>query len=169
VHDLVLDLRYNTGGYIRKASMLANLIVGKALGGKMFLKTEHSLRQKDSDLEYHFAQLPESLDTRRLVVLTTNETCSASEAIINGLRPYIPVYTVGSITCGKPYIMEKINFGDKTLLPVTARALNSRGEGHYISGIRPDFKAVDDLTRQLGDPREGMLKKALEVLEKETF
>lgn len=65
--------------------------------------------------------------------------------------------------------MEKINFGDKTLLPVTARALNSRGEGHYVSGIRPDFKAVDDLTRQLGDPREGMLKKALEVLEKETF
>jgi carboxyl-terminal processing protease len=167
VHDLVLDLRYNTGGYIRKASMLANLIAGQALGGKVFLKTEHALRQKDSDLEYHVTQLPESLDTRRLVVLTTNETCSASEAIINGLRPYMPVYTVGSTTCGKPYVMEQIKFGDKTLLPVTARVINSRGEGHYISGIRPDFKANDDLKHQLGDPQEGMLKKALEVLEKD--
>jgi len=62
--------------------------------------------------------------------------------------------------------MEKIKFGDKTLLPVTARALHSRGEGHYISGIRADFKVKEDLTHQLGDPQEGMLKKTLEVLAK---
>jgi C-terminal processing protease CtpA/Prc len=107
------------------------------------------------------------MDARRLVVLTTDDTCSASEAVINGLRPYMPIYTVGSATCGKPFGMELIEFGDKILSPVTARLLNSRGEGHYSSGIRADFKAKDDLNHQLGDPQEGMLKKALEVLEED--
>jgi hypothetical protein len=43
--------------------------------------------------------------------------------------------------------------------------LNSRGEGYYSNGIRADYKTEDDLTHQLGDPQEGMLKKTLEVLE----
>ncbi len=167
VHDLVLDLRYNGGGRMDKAVELANLIGGDAANGKLFIRWERSLRYEDETSEENiFEYLPESIQTRRLVVLTTAYTCSASEAIINGLRPYIPVYTVGTTTCGKPYGMSLLEFGDKILYPVTARLLNSRGEGHYSNGIRADFIVKDDLTHQLGDPQEGMLKKALEILEK---
>lgn len=165
VRDLVLDLRYNSGGIMGQASTLANLIGGQTLDGKLFVRWEHAPRNEDLDLEYKFKRLPESILTRRVVVLTTEETCSASENIINGLRPYRPLYTVGSTTCGKPYGMDGVEFGDKTLYPVTARIVNIRGEGDYIRGIKADFKAKDDLTHQLGDPQEGMLKKALEVLE----
>ena len=167
VRDLVLDLRYNTGGVMMQAATLASLIGGQAHDGKLFIKWEQSLRYEDGNSEYFLNRLPETIHTRRLVVLTTDETCSASEAIINGLRPHMPVYTVGSTTCGKPYGMTCLEFGEKMLYPVTARVLNSRGEGHYINGIRPDFKANDDPAHQLGDPKEGMLKKALEVLEKD--
>jgi C-terminal processing protease CtpA/Prc len=167
VRDLVLDLRYNPGGIIDNAALLANLIAGSKRSGKHFATVQHSQRHSDRDYEYIFESLPESLSTRRLVVLTTQETCSASEVVINWLKPYMPVYTVGSTTCGKPYMMHGVRFGDKILFPVTARVLNSRGDGHYISGIRADYKAEDDLTHQLGDPQEGMLKKALEVLDKD--
>jgi len=167
VRDLVLDLRYNSGGTVQKAKILASLIGGKAVNGKLFIRWERSQRYEDNKTEYIFESSPESMDARRLVVLTTDDTCSASEAVINGLRPYMPIYTVGSATCGKPFGMELIEFGDKILSPVTARLLNSRGEGHYSSGIRADFKAKDDLNHQLGDPQEGMLKKALEVLEED--
>jgi len=166
IRDLVLDLRYNPGGRISNASTLADLIAGIRLNGRLFVKTEHSLRYEDRSNSYVFTPLADSISIRRLVVLTTDETCSASEALINGLRPHMPVYTVGATTCGKPYVFMALRFGDKTLLPVTARVLNSNGEGHYTRGIRPDFKAEDDLTRQLGDLQEGMLKKALEVLDK---
>ena len=167
IHDLVLDLRYNSGGVMTKASTLASLIAGQELEGKTFIRWEYAPKNEDRDSEYKFERLPESLHTRRLVVLITDETCSASETIINGLRPHIPVYTVGSTTCGKPYGMDGIEFGAKTLYPVTARVVNNRGEGYYTTGIRADFKAKDDLTHPLGNPQEGMLKKALEVLEKE--
>lgn len=79
----------------------------------------------------------------------------------------MPVHTVGSTTCGKAYVMQGLRFGDEIIYPITARVVNSLGDGHYISGIRPDFKANDDLNHQLGDPQEGMLEKALEVLGKD--
>lgn len=164
VHDLVLDLRYNSGGMLDKAIMLASLVGGKTVSGKLFIRWETSLRYEDNVKEYIFESIPESMQTRRLVVLTTEDTCSASESVINGLRPYMPVYTVGSTTCGKPFGMATVEFGDKAVAPVSARVLNSRGEGHYSNGIRADFKVKDDLSHQLGDPQEAMLKKALEVL-----
>ena len=169
VRDLVLDLRYNTGGLMREASLLAGFIAGEELDGKLFIRMEPAPKYVDKPFEYYFESLPESIQARRLIVLTTDDTCSASEAVISGLRPYMPVYTVGSTTCGKPYGMDGVEFGDKILLPVTSRVVNSRGEGNYTNGIKADIKAKDDLTRQLGDPHEGMLKKALEVLEKDAF
>ena len=51
----------------------------------------------------------------------------------------MPVYTVGSTTCGKPFVVDGIKFGDKTFLPVIARVVNSRGDGHYANGISPDY------------------------------
>jgi carboxyl-terminal processing protease len=124
IHELVLDLRYNTGGMMSKAIMLASLIGGETVSGKLFIRWEPSLRYEDNEKQYIFESIPESMQTHRLVVLSTDDTCSASEIIINGLRPYIPVYTVGSTTCGKPFGMDIVGFGDKTLAPVTARSLS---------------------------------------------
>jgi C-terminal processing protease CtpA/Prc len=124
----------------------------------------HSYRYPDRDTDFNIEQQPESLDTRRLVVLTTDETCSASEVIIAGLRPYLPVYTVGGTTCGKPYLMYALTFGNYELSPVGIHVYTSQGEATYTNGIKADVKTADDLTHELGDPQERMLKAALQVL-----
>ena len=164
VNELVLDLRYNDGGSLGYASRLANLLAGQQLNGKLFARTVHSARYADRDRNLLFHRLPESLHLHRLVVLTTEDTCSASELMINGLKPHMPVYMVGATTCGKPFSMEEIIIGKKSLMPVTARVVNSRGAGHYTTGIRPDIPARDDMTHALGDPREELLKTAVNVL-----
>jgi C-terminal processing protease CtpA/Prc len=164
VRDLVLDLRYNSGGDANKAELLSSLIAGQIHDGKLLIRAETSARYPDRATSYTLKRQPESLSVSRLVVLTTDETCSASEVIINGLRPYLPVYTVGSTTCGKPYLMQPIPFGENILYPITARVLNSRGDDAYNSGIKPDQKATDDFTHELGDPQEEMLKRALQLL-----
>lgn len=164
VRDLILDLRYNDGGDAEKAALLASLIAGQAHDGKVFIQAVCSPRYTDRNQTYQLQRQPESLHTRRLVVLTTDSTCSASETIISGLRPYLPVYTVGSSTCGKPYMMQGIAFGDSTLYTVNARVLNSRGIADHTNGIPPDTKAADDLSRELGDPQEKMLHTALQLL-----
>lgn len=164
VRDLILDLRYNDGGDIDKTALLASLIAGQTHDGTVFIQSVCSPRYTDRNHTYQLQRQPESLHTRRLVVLTTDSTCSASETIINGLRPFLPVYTVGSTTCGKPYMMQGIAFGDSTLYPVNARVLNSRGVADYTNGIPPDIKAADDLSRNLGDPQEELLHTALQLL-----
>lgn len=164
VRDLVLDLRYNGGGGIDKAQLLASLVAGQSHNGALLIRSVHSYRYPDRDTDFHIEQQPESLHTRRLVVLTTDETCSASEVIIAGLRPYLPVYTVGGTTCGKPYLMYALPFGKYELSPVGIHVYTSQGEATYTNGIKADIKTADDLTRELGDPQEQMLKTALQLL-----
>lgn len=165
VNNLVLDLRYNSGGNVGDLVKLGSLIVSQEFDGKQFVRLEHGQRYEDRDEDYAFKRQPQSISASLVVVLTTNDTCSASEAVINGLSPYIPITTVGSTTCGKPYLMELLEFGDKTLFPVTGKILNSRGNADYEKGIRPDCRMQDDTSHQLGDPREGMLKTAITFLE----
>jgi hypothetical protein len=140
VRDLVLDLRYNGGGDIAKAQLLASLVAGQSHNGELFTRSVHTYRYPDRDTDYHLERQPESLHTRRLVVLTTDESCSASEVIIAGLRPYLPVYTVGDTTCGKPYMMYPLPFGKSELFPVGCHVYTSQGETTYTNGIKADVK-----------------------------
>jgi C-terminal processing protease CtpA/Prc len=98
------------------------------------------------------------------VVITTRSSASASEGVINGLRPFIPVTVVGDTTYGKPVGQYGFDFCDKTLFPVAFQTRNARGEGDYFAGIPADCAAVDDLDHELGDPDEASLNEALEFL-----
>lgn len=164
VRDLVLDLRYNGGGYLDNVHHLANLIAGTRFPDRVFLEVRYNQRFHDRDNTRYLKAEVDSLAIRHLVVLTTDMTCSASEAIINGLRPYMQVTTIGTPTCGKAYSMEHITFGKQVLMPVNAVVLNSRGETIPDSGIAPDIPVADDARHDVSDPGEGMLSKALEVL-----
>src|SRR5438874_13690601 len=106
----------------------------------------------------------QSLGLDRLVVITTGGSASASEMIINGLRPYMPVTVVGSTTHGKPVGQLTYNFCDKVLYAVAFKSTNARGEGDYFGGIPADCAAPDDLDHPLGDASEGSLAAALQYL-----
>jgi C-terminal processing protease CtpA/Prc len=183
VSDLVLDLRYNGGGFIYIASQVGYMIAGAArTNGRTFERFQFSDRRaadtNDPDNNTPFfstasgfdntnttenAPLP-TLNLGRVYVLASPGTCSASESIVNGLRGIgVSVVLVGGTTCGKPYgFTAKDNCGI-SYFPIEFQGVNDAGFGDYADGFAPTDTCTvpDDLSRALGDSSEGMLAAAL--------
>jgi len=166
VTDLVLDLRYNTGGYLYIAQGLASYIAGSSYQGSVFAKLQYNDKKQDANATYQFVSLLNSLGLSRVVVITTRETASASEAVINGLKPYINVVTIGDTTQGKPTGMNGWSVGNKYWMwPVTFKIVNSKNEGDYFDGIVPYREESDDITHDFSDRQELCLRDAIDYLE----
>jgi hypothetical protein len=107
-----------------------------------------------------------SLGLRRVTILTSPGSCSASESIINGLRGAdIEVIQIGGTTCGKPYGFYATPNCGTTYFAVQFKGVNHKGEGDYADGIAPTCRVADDYGHALGDPQEGMLAAALRYRE----
>ena len=187
VKDLVLDIRYNGGGYLYIASELAYMIAGSdATANKIFEKTSFNDKHKDKGLFgeaitatpfYNVSDalgaLP-SLNLPHVYVITSGDTCSASEAVINGLRGAgVEVIQIGSQTCGKPYGFYPEDNCGTTYFTIQFKAVNDKGFGEYSDGFVPGpidngmdlIKGCpigDDLTHDLGDVAEKNLATALQ-------
>lgn len=164
VTELVLDLRYNGGGLVTVARHLASLIGGTRTEGQVLAEYFHNERNAFRNEVMRFEPREQALQLERLVVVTSRASASASELIVNALRPFMPVVTVGEATYGKPVGQYGINFCDKVLYPVAFTLRNALGQGDYFGGIPADCQAADDHSRQIGDPEEGSLKEALQVV-----
>ncbi len=164
VNELVLDLRYNTGGRIDIAGKLAAQIAGNFVQSQDFARFQYNSRYAANNFDYEFPQQTTALDLNRVFVLTTDETCSASEMVINGLRPFVEVITVGSTSCGKPYG----TFGDencgKVMQALRVSFVNANGVGDYYNGLNADCPANDNMNDTLGSPTEALLSQALEYI-----
>jgi carboxyl-terminal processing protease len=172
IQDLILDLRYNGGGYLDIASELAYMIAGSVpTAGQPFERlvfndkypntnpiTNTSLtptpfhtstRGIDSSVARGTA-LP-TLNLNRVYVITGANTCSASESIINGLRGVgVQVYQIGSTTCGKPYgFYPKENCGT-TYFSIQFQGLNAQGFGDYADGFTPQNSTSNGTVRVSG-------------------
>jgi carboxyl-terminal processing protease len=196
VTDLVLDIRYNGGGFLDIASELAYMIAGPTVTsgaafdqiafnakypstnpvtGKPLTPTPfHNVSQGFSSTPATGTPLP-SLGLSRVFVLTGPETCSASEAIINGLLGVnVQVIQIGSTTCGKPYGFYPQDNCGMTYFSIEFQGNNAQGSGDYPDGFSPANSAAltsavlpgcsvaDDFSHQLGDPAEGRLAEALD-------
>ena len=164
VNELVLDLRYNGGGLVSVARHLASLIGGTRTDGQVFAEYFHNERNAYRNEATRFEQAPGALRLDRLVVVTTRSSASASELVINALRPFIPVVTVGDTSYGKPVGQYGVTFCDKVLYPVAFTLRNADGYGDFFDGIPADCAAADDADHQLGDAREASLAEALHVI-----
>jgi carboxyl-terminal processing protease len=163
--DLVLDLRYNGGGFVTVAQHLASLIGGARTSGQPFVRFVHNDKQSALDNTLSFSSPAQALGLTRLVVIATRSSASASELVINGLRPFMSVTVVGDRTYGKPVGQYGYDFCDRTLFPVAFATRNARNEGDYFDGIAADCAAPDDLGHALGDASEGSLAVALQFLQ----
>jgi carboxyl-terminal processing protease len=161
VEELVLDLRYNGGGLVNVARYLASYIGGTRTDGLVFAEYFHNDKNTFRNRIIRFENKPDHLTLDRLVVVTTDASASASELVINALRPFMRVVVVGSRTYGKPVGQYGFEFCDKVLAPVSFVLRNADGQGDFFDGFAPDCAAPDDAEHQLGDPDEGSLKEAL--------
>lgn len=159
--ELVLDLRYNGGGLVSVAQYLSDLIGGTGTQGQLFCRFQHNDKNSFRNQDLFFGPQAEALDLRRLTVITTRASASASELVVNGLRPFLQVRVVGEATYGKPVGQYSFSFCGKVLHPVAFSLQNALGQGDYFGGIPADCAAEDDLEHQLADPAEASLREAL--------
>ena len=163
--ELVLDLRYNGGGLVDVAVHLASLIGGARTNGQVMLNYVHNDKVGPQlNKTTRFTNPDEALHLQRLVVITTRSSASASELVINSLRPYLPVTVIGDTTYGKPVGQYGLRFCDKLLYPVAFSIKNVNLEGDFFDGIAVDCAAGDDYQHQLGDTAEASFAEALHFI-----
>lgn len=192
ITELVLDLRYNGGGFLDIANELAFMIAGpSAAAGRVFDETQFNDKHTTTNPVTGAALAPDtfhqvtqgfslaagdplpSLNLSRVFVLAGAGTCSASEAIINGLRGIgVEVVMIGGTTCGKPYGFYATDNCGTTYFSIQFRGVNAVGFGDYADGFVPDETPVqeyevqgcvvaDDYNNALGDSSEARLSAAL--------
>lgn len=166
VNELIVDLRYNGGGQVSTAGMLGSLIGGTKVNGKVFAKYIFNDKNTNLNRSVDFILQGYALNLNRVVFITSGGTASASELVINGLKPYMPVALVGTKTHGKPVGMYSFynNKADWVYLPVIFTSRNANNEGDYYDGIAVNVEAEDDFTRPFGDLQESSLHAALVYL-----
>lgn len=165
VTDLVLDLRYNGGGLVDVAVHLSSLIGGSVTAGQPFATFAHNTRNAFRNETLRFDEASPAAPTlSRLIVITSRSSASASELVINGLRPFMPVILIGDATYGKPVGQYLVEFCSKVLAPVAFSLKNASGEADYFEGFAPTCVAGDGIDRELGDPEEASLAEAFHYI-----
>jgi hypothetical protein len=194
ISDLVIDLRYNGGGLLDVSSQLAYMVAGSArTSGKTFEQLQFNSRAGtrnpvtgafNGPIEFYSTgrgfsvtagtPLP-SLDLPRVYILSTASTCSASEALVNGLRGVdVEVVMIGSTTCGKPFGFYPTSNCGQTYYTIQFQGVNDKGFGDYADGFAPQnasdafpvklpgCQVADDFDHELGNTSEALLAAALQ-------
>lgn len=161
--EVIVDLRYNGGGRVSTANLLASQIVGAVHGSKLFTRLVYNAGNQASNSNINLTAAPAPA-FGRVVVLTGSRTCSASELVVNGLAPYVNVVTIGGATCGKPYGFNPVASCGNTFSVVNFQARNANGFGSYENGLTPTCPVADEFTGALGDPAEKLTGAAMSYL-----
>lgn len=193
VTDLILDLRYNGGGHVMSANLIASCVAGSSCSNKVFAKyryNEERMKKIDSSKSEEkfsyakYANLGTSLaagdlSLKRLYCLVGNGTASASELVINSLRGIdIEVTLIGETTTGKNVGMESVNMeiNDNTyrVAPITFQSYNAKGFGEYENGFDPNVPMneldpynetnVFYIHKEYGTDKEPLYAKAIELI-----
>ena len=193
VTDLVVDLRYNGGGYVSTAEHLDNLIVPAAASGSVMYTAyfnnklqndQYPLLSKQFNInagdfkpqnnQVAFAKKG-ALSINQAFFIVTGSTASASELTINNLRSHMNVQLIGTTSYGKPVGFFPISINKYQIYIPEFETKNSATQGGYYAGMTPgstDFPGkldYDDVTHDFGDPSEGLLAHALHYVTNNTY
>lgn len=171
VKELIIDLRYNGGGSTATAEYLANKLVPiSATGKRMYYYKLNSFLSNDEDVKASFAPVNfrknGNLSLTKVYFLVTNSTASASELLINSLKPYMDVQVIGSEnTYGKPVGFWGIPIGKKgnsaDIFVTSFQMFNADNFGDYFNGLTPNKLAKEDYFKEFGDEEEGFIAEAI--------
>lgn len=198
VSELIVDLRYNSGGMMSSAIHLGSMLVPGLQNGKIFSYTEYNKnltdyfnsaeykkQYNDNPFEEYFtttintgkSQVPvHSLGSKlqRIYFLTGNSTASASEMVINGLKPYLPCVLIGELTYGKNVGSVVVNDDDNpknkyAFMPIVLKYFNKDRKSDFSTGFVPDVEVNDDFDHALGDTNEELLATAIASISGASF
>jgi carboxyl-terminal processing protease len=161
VQELALDLRYNGGGLVSTGAWLASYVAGASAANQVYAQLVYNDKQSGNNFTQRFSQPANALGLRRVYVLTGQRTCSASEQLINGLKPFVDVVVVGDTTCGKPVGFLPRSYCGNTYSVVNFDSRNARGEGAYYDGLTAQCTVADNPQQPLGQPGENLLATAM--------
>lgn len=151
VQDVMLDLRYNGGGLVSVAEKIASFPNGPATSGQVFTSLLYNNKRSGYNESFRFHNYTNAAGLSRVYVLTGPRTCSSAESVINGLRPFVTVVTIGDTTCGKPVGFLPQPDGCGTVVnAVNFEAVNSRNEGRYFDGFDASCAVAEDFAEPIG-------------------
>jgi len=189
ISELIIDLRYNRGGAMTSAVHLASMLVPNLTTNKVFAYTEFNknytdyfnssaYKSKYSDnpfvtffstninvtASYPIQNVGNNL--QRIFFLTGHNTASASEMVINGLKPFLPCVLIGDTTVGKnvgsTLVYDKDNTSNQwAFMPIILKYFNKDHQSDFTQGFIPDYLVSDDYKHPMGDTGEGLLNKAI--------
>ena len=161
ITDLVVDLRYNGGGYVTVQEKLANWLAPASASGQLMMKEQFNDKYTQYNTTDYFQKLG-SLNLARIYFIVSHNTASASELLINNLKPFLDVQLVGpSKTYGKPVGFFPIPASDWYIFPVSFRSTNKNGQGNYFNGMDLNNQVADGLDKDWGDITESCLQTVL--------
>lgn len=193
ITDLILDLRYNPGGYVSTCKFLCNCIVPTDGYEQIFQQCSYNdilseyYREKTGESRtYNYYDVPSdalgnlrgyyiiNLGLERLLVLTSKGTASASEATVVCLRPYMPVILIGKTTVGKGVGSWTISDPKYyyALQPITMRYYNANGETTPDEGLEVDYPVsggYSTVRSEIGNINEPLLQEAISVITGKTI
>lgn len=169
VTDVIVDLRYNGGGYVNLQENLANYLVKTSADRSIMMNQEFNDNYSELNEVTRFRKKG-SLDINNVYFIVSDNTASASELLINNLKPYMNVKLVGpEATYGKPVGFFPIEVGDWYIFPVSFRSTNGLGDGNYFDGIATDQVVNDGLDKDWGDREEAALATVLSHIRTGSF
>lgn len=161
VDDIILDLRYNPGGYVNIAQLVSTNLAPQEAMGSVFLKMTHNDKINQTDIlnfEQSLLANGSPVNYKNLYVITSSNTASASEIVINCLRPYMAgrLIQVGTATFGKNVAQQL--YTDEEKAPMLefwmTNSLLSNAEDfsdYYTSGLKPDYEKAENFKGELGE------------------
>jgi len=169
VTDIIVDLRYNGGGYVSVQETLADYLAPNSANSKLMMKETFNDKHQSYNTTLNFKKAG-TLNPNHIFFIVSQSTASASELLINNLKPYMDVKIIGPTpTDGKPVGFFPLSAGDWYVFPVSFRSTNSANYGGYFNGFTPDAITADGLDKDWGDVTESCLAKAIKYITTGTF
>lgn len=173
VTDIIVDVRYNGGGLVSIAELMGDLMGANRNATDQFDYMMYRPEKQTSNTTRYFRPQPQSIAPTRIAFIGTTGTASASELIINAMRPYLrdSVALIGTNTYGKPVGQIAIDKSacDDRLRVIAFSLKNADRDGDYYDGLASKMEhtcqAGDDINYPMGDPREASTRSALDFLE----
>jgi hypothetical protein len=161
IQEVVIDLRYNGGGLISVADKLSSYPNASATAGKVFSSLIYNDKKQGWNEDFLFKDYANATGLARVIVLTGPRTCSSSEQVINGLRPFVNVVTIGDTTCGKPVGFLPTADGCGTVInAVNFEVVNSMNEGRFFDGFDATCPVAEDFSQPIGSAGDPLLAAA---------